>query len=76
MCFKMDKILVMFNYLRYECLKCTILVFILEGRHRKISQDLLEVWKTNIQPLYEKELEEDEKNKKRNRSDDLWIIKV
>ena len=31
---------------------------IIEGLHRKISHDIMEVWKRNIQPLYDKEMEE------------------
>ena len=29
-----------------------------EGLHRKISHDIMEVWKRNIQPLYDKEMED------------------
>ena len=36
----------------------------LEGLHRKISHDIMEVWKRNIQPLYDKEMEEISKKSK------------
>ena len=32
--------------------------FTIEGLHRKISHDIMEVWKRNIRPLYDKEMEE------------------
>ena len=34
-----------------------------EGLHRKISHDIMEVWKRNVQPLYDKEMEEMSKSK-------------
>ena len=34
-----------------------------EGLHRKISHDIMEVWKRNIRPLYDKEMEEISKSK-------------
>ena len=41
----------------------------LEGLHRKISHDIMEVWKRNIQPLYDKEMEEISKKSKDSRGD-------
>ena len=34
------------------------IIFFAEGLHRKISHDIMEVWKRNIRPLYDKEMEE------------------
>jgi hypothetical protein len=38
-----------------------------EGLHRKVSHDILELWKKNIRPIYDREMTEME-NKEREKS--------
>ena len=46
-----------------------------EGLHRKISRDLLDLWKKNIKPLYDKEIAEVERVEKKTVKS-VWYVQV
>ncbi len=51
--------------------------FLSAGLHRKVSSDILEIWKKNIRPLYDKEMQEIVESKvKESKLEEKWFFRA